>query len=122
MLTTIEISVRLEFVNISGLKYVGKWTAPNSVDVSAYGATSVNQFIAVPTGSFSKDYDWSSNAEGKFGMGKNYTTLKFTNGSGSLNGNLLTFTPPSMYASSWSQGGSGNATVYIPCNVYFINP
>lgn len=107
----------------SGAKLVGTYAANTTVDVSAYGATNINQFLLVPYQTASGS-GWNS-AYSDASTINNNLSVTFTIGSLSLSGNTLSITLPvaSSYSLNSNSGGyflNTSASKSLPCKLYFV--
>ena len=102
----------------SGAKLIGTYSANASVNVSNLGATSVNQFVMVPTGTN------TNSGFRRWATGGNWTlNVDVSAGGLSLSGNTLTVNIP--YAHAYTNSGNseeGYMSVYtgFPVKVYYI--
>lgn len=107
-----------------GAVLIGTYSSNTTVDVSAYGATSVNQFLLVPSSSTSS----SATPVGFSAQQANYIVyadLSISPGSLSLSGTTLSVTLPSATATGKvgiapTYLGTTSTTKRIPCRVYFV--
>ena len=101
-----------------GVKLVGTYSSNDTVDVSPYGATSVNEFLLVP----------SQNASGSYlgnvgDVSSPHSWTYYTNSSMQLTNGLLSLTLPKVttnvrggYSGMWA----GDINFKVPCNLYYI--
>lgn len=89
----------------SGAIYLGEYSANATIDVSALGATSASQFIAVPQ---------AVNYSREQGQGSGVYTLTYilNNPSMTLSNGVLSL--------SIATGSANYGTVTIPCKVYYV--
>lgn len=103
----------------SGAVFIGTYSANTSIDVSAYGASSASQFLAVM-----KDSPWNAFVNWQHGSVANYWENAWggvTAPTITLNGNILTLTVGSVSVSmSGSAGSSSVGTRNIDCDLYYI--
>lgn len=106
----------------SGAVLVGTYSANTSINVSAYGATSANQFLIVPQSlSGSPSYSRYTGA-----TGDNISfSCSFSSGSKSLSNNILSITAPTVSFSGTKKEGSANAfnisgSAVCSYSVYFM--
>ncbi len=106
----------------SGAVLIGTYSANTTIDVSAYGATSANQFLIVPNSlSGSPSFSRYTGA-----TGDNISfSCSFSSGSKTLSNNNLNITAPTVSFSGTKKEGSANAfniagSAVCPYSVYFI--
>lgn len=102
----------------SGAVFIGTYSANTSIDVSAYGASSASQFLAVM-----KSLPWDAIVNWQHGVANNWENAwcGVTAPTITLNDNILTLTVGSVsVAMTGSAGSSSTGTRNITCDLYFI--
>lgn len=103
-----------------GAKLVGTYTDNATINVSSYGATSVNQFVCAFTGSSKEVTNGGNSFEGS-GAVYGWAKSIFTPPSLRLDGNYLSLT----IGTAVAQGGGGawpthTATIKMPIKIYYV--
>lgn len=103
-----------------GTKLVGTYTNNATINVSSYGATSVNQFVCAFTGSQQQVTDGGSSFEGS-GAVYGWAQSIFTPPSLNLSGNYLSLT----IGTAVAKGSGGTwpthtATIKMPVKIYYV--
>lgn len=107
----------------SGAVLVGTYSANTSIDVSAYGATSADQFMLVPyTSKSSSSRGAVATQQGNYWLDAEFT---FYSGSLSLTNSTLSISLPSVTSYAYVKSvqgtaGSQSTSAKIPCRLYFI--
>ena len=104
----------------NGAVLIGTYSSDTTINVSAYGATSSSQFLAVCDTDTNTSAEWGSGKEGNFGMGWLHAQAKYIAPTKSLSGSTLSLTVGKMTYSSQAPSGSGTATKKLPTSVYYV--
>ena len=101
-----------------GAKLVGTYSSDTTINVSAYGAKSANEFLLVPSQNASGSYNgWVGDVTSP------HSSTTYTNFSLSLNGNTLRLSVPKV--TTQVRGGhsgmwAGDINFNVPCNLYYV--
>lgn len=103
-----------------GAVLIGTYSSDTTINVSAYGAESANQFLAVCDTNSSVSNEWGNGQEGSYGMGWVHASANYIAPTISLSGNTLTLTVGKYYYQASAPSGSGNRTTNLSTKLYYV--